>query len=675
MLTFLLTTALPAVPWAAALPDSAELFLKADKLTHEQADNVIKASGNVEIIWSAAKLYADMATYYRVEDLLTASGGVRLEKDGDTFAGDSFRLNISSQKGIIENGRIFVKENNLHVRGKEIEKTGDKDYRISDGSITSCDGERPGWQFKVDELEVTLDDFATGSNAFFYIGDVPVFWLPYLIFPVKTEKQSGFLFPSIGHSTKKGFFLETPYYWDISPSRDATFSLDLQSSRGVGAALEYRYKSLNNGEGINRGYLIYDTQQDRFRGNLELQQQINFSRDTYWRADANLSLDRDFYRDYGTLAGEYNRQYLGATAFLSHLSDTMLLTGGADYQNNLDAPDNRATLQKLPFLTLMGTDSPVGATSLYYAFNTAVTHFERDAGSTGERFALSPQLILQQAIFPGVAGRLWLGYNQRFYHASDAADADGWTESGLFEGGGAVQAAFDRTFDVNIGNTSRLKHLIVPELGYEFRERRDQGRLPFYDYDDRPAGGQMLTVSLHNYLTGKSVGKETTAYRDLLRVSLSQGYQLSGERRDLLVLVDEGHTFADTRLTAEVMPVALLTLQGDARISPYNGNLTNASAGIEAGEPKGDRLGFSWHHAKGLLDYMEGRLTLTGLQPFTFSALGRYSFDRPGFLEKLYTVEYKKQCWSLLLSYRDRVDDKEYTFSFNLSGLGEFKLL
>ncbi len=675
MFTLLLLAALPAVLQAAPFPDSAEMRLKADKLTHEQSDNIITASGNVELTWSATKLYADMATYYGDQELLIAKGGVRLEKDGDTVSGESARLNLSSKVGKIENGRIFVKKNNLHIRGEEIEKTGEQDYLIKGGSITSCDGDKPGWKFRVDELDVTLDEFATGRNAFFYLGETPVFWFPYLIFPVKTEKQSGFLIPQTGNSTKKGVYLEIPYYWDITPSRDATFTLDLQSARGAGAALEYRYKSLSGGSGTNHGYLIYDTRQDRFRGNLELKQQINFSADTYWRADASLALDRDFYRDYKTMSGDYNRQYLGATAFLTHRQDTLLLTGGVDYLNNLDAPDNRATLQRLPFLNLMGTGSRIGETSLYYGFTAAAVHFDRDVGSQGERFSVAPRLTLQQSLSTSVSGSLWLGYDQRFYHASGTTVSGDFNETGLFEGGSSVQTGFNRIFDVDISDTRRLRHLMIPELAYEFRERRDQSRTPFYDYDDRPPGGQMLVASLHNYLTGKSVRGDLTSYRDLMNLTLRQGYQLSGERRDLLVLVDEGRPFTDTELKAELIPLEWLRLSSDTRISPYSGNLTNASINMEAGDPKGDRFGFSWKHARDLLDYLEARLTITALQPFTFSALGRYSFDRSGFLETLYTAEYKQQCWSILLSYRDRINNKEIAFSFTLSGLGAFKLL
>lgn len=652
------------------LTPDGEVRLHADKLTHEQKGDVIQATGNVELNWGGSKLYSDVATYFGEQGVVNARGKVRLLKDGDILSGDSAEFDVNSRNGRVENGYMFMKKNNLHLRGAQIEKSGEQDYRMQSGSLTSCDGDNPGWKFVVDDLRVTMDDFATGRNVFFYLGDTPVFWLPYIIFPAKVERQSGFLLPKLGNSSKKGVFLDIPYYWAISPSRDATFDLDLQSKRGVGLGAEYRYLGTDGGHGYNHGYLIYDTRQDRFRGDLGLKQQLNFSMETYWRADVNLTLDRDFYRDYGLFSGEYNKQYLESTAFLSRQSNDLLFTAGVDYLDNLDLPSNAVTLQQLPFLTFMGTGSKIGAAPVYYSFDSGFAHFDRDQGGRGERFYLFPQMSVNTPLGDAVSGRIWTGYKERLYHAVDALESEGWHGSGAVEGGASLQTELGRTFAFSVGDVNSLRHTIIPELSYEFKERKSPEGLPFFDYDDRPVAGQLLTASIYNVLTAKSLHGGKVDYRDLLRLSLTQGYQLSGDRRDLLVLVDDGRVFADTRLKAELLPIPQISIRSDLRVSPYSGNLNNAFIGVEGGEAKGSRLGLSWYHARERLDYIEGRVTIADLQPFTMSAAGRYSFDRPGFLETLYSFEYRHQCWSFNLTYRDRPDNSELTFNFTLAGLG-----
>lgn len=661
-----------------SVPDrvfAGDIRVQADRLSHDQVTDVISAAGNVEIGWSGATLYADMADYYRIQNRVSARGRVRLVKGGDTLSGESAEFDMERDKGVIRKGTIFISNKNLHLTGERIERQGEQDYLIENGTITTCDSDDPGWKFKVDDLKMTVDEFAYGKNALFYLGEVPVFWLPYILFPAKIERQSGFLIPQVGNSSKRGVFLELPYYLAISPSQDLTITTDLQSKRGVGFGLEHRYLGVDKGRGENRGYLIYDTGQQRFRGDLEVKQQMNFTGDTYWRADVSLVLDRDFFRDYGTMSGEYNRQYLGSSAFLSHRYEDLLFTGGVDYLNNLDAPDNNATLQKLPYLTANGTGRKLSIAPVYYSFAAAVTNFDRDTGDRGQRLQVVPRLQLPFQGGDLFSGSIWGGYNQRFYRADAAGEADGSSQRGLVQGGGTIRTELARTFDSPLNEFDRVRHLVVPELSYAVTENGGQGDLPFFDYDDRIVGGQLLTFSLHNTVTGRTTKGDQPRYRDLLRFSATQGYQLSGERRDLLVMVDYNRAFTDTGLLLELLPGERWRLFTDNRISPYNGNVTNSVLGASAGDPKGTRASLEYHHADKRLDYIEGTVAFAGFQPYLFSTSGRYSFDRPGYLETLYSIEYKHQCWGVVLAYRDRIDNKEFSFMFNLSGLGNFKLM
>lgn len=669
IITLLIVSCLPL--FAA---ESGELLVRADRMSHDAQVDVLRAAGSVEIDWSGSRLYADMAEYYRDKGVVAAKGSVKLVKGKDTLAGEAAEFEIDSKNGVVHNGTIFMEEQNLHVSGSTIEKKGEKSYRIENGTITSCDGEKPSWKFKVDELNVDLDEFAYGKNAFFYLTDTPVFWLPYLVYPAKTERQSGFLLPTAGNSTKKGAFLEIPYYWAISPSQDLTITADLESKRGFGVQLEHRYLGRDKGFGSAKGYLIYDTADTKFRGELELKQQANLSANSYWRADVNLTLDRKFYNDYKTNSGDYNRQYLSSTAFLSQSRGDMLLTGGGNYLENLYVP-NDTTLQMLPFLTFNGTGRTLPGTPLYYTFATALTNFDRDSGDRGQRLQFVPRLQLPVAGSDLLYGSVWGGYNQRFYTAHVSGDEKTSSQAGLFEAGGTLRMDFAKVYATSFGDIERVRHSVTPELSYAVTETRNQNDLPLFDYNDRPVGGQLLTFSLLNAITGRTGKDGQSQYRDLLRFNVSQGYQLSGGRRDLLVLVDYDRPFTDTRLMLELFPAQNWRILSDNRISPYNGNLTNATVSAEVGDPKGTRAAVNYQHAQKILDYIEGKVTYADFKPFTLSAAGRYSFNRPGFLETYYSVEYKHQCWGVIFSYRDRIDNKEFSFSVNLSGLGSFKLL
>lgn len=661
--------------FAADLLAEEQLRLQADTLQNRQNEDLIVASGHVELEWGSSRLFADEATYHRGSGLVEATGNVRLLKEGDVVTGDRARLQIDARTGVLTNGTIFLKQNNLHLRGKTIEKHGDLDYRVEQGSITTCDGDTPSWRFRVDDLQVTVEDFAYGRNAYFYLGDLPVFWFPYLLFPTKTERQSGFLLPKLGYSSKKGAFFEIPYYWALTPSQDLTTELDLETKRGAGVNLEHRYLSRNDGHGESKGFLFYDWEQQRLRGELKLKQQLNFDDDSYWRADSNITIGRDYYRDYGTVSGDYNRQYLFTSAFLARRFDSVLATAGVDYTTDLYTTNNKQTLQKLPYLSVSGSGARLADTPLYVSFASSLTHFEREQGARGERLLLNPELALQGAIADGIGGRLSAGYYQLGYLADDAGSANGLGGDGVFQAAATLRASFSRVYDSPVAAFTRLRHQLTPELDYRLTERKSLADLPFFDYDDRPLGGQLLTLALRNVVTGRSDVGDTPGYRDLLRFTLSQGYQLSGQRRELLLFVDAGRPFTDTALVTELLPLPGWRLFNDLRLSPYSGNLTNAALGVEVGEQGKTSASLNYHYASDKLAYLEGKATYADFRPYLFSASARYSFDRPGFLETLYAVEYKHQCWGLQLSYRDRIDNKELTLTFSLSGLGSFKLL
>ena len=133
----------------------------------------------------------------------------------------------------------------------------------------------------------------------------------------------------------------------------------------------------------------------------------------------------------------------------------------------------------------------------------------------------------------------------------------GYHGDGLLDANISASASLDRVYGVDRRDLRAVRHTIIPELAYTFVQEKSQDRLPFFDFNDRVVGQQLVTWSLSNYVTGKYVTPPALSpdYRDILFLRLSQGYQLGGGRRDLLTLVDEGRRFTDVRVEARYTPV------------------------------------------------------------------------------------------------------------------------
>jgi LPS-assembly protein len=672
LLSYLLFSAAVA---QAAPPEaeSKQVKIKADTLSVDVPSDSYHAEGAVHLMDDGASLFADSVIYGRLSGQAVASGNVFLEKAGDTVKGDRISLNLRTRRGEVSNGELFIKKPNFRVRGKLLEKTGDEDYHVERASFTTCDGDAPSWHFEARDVKVTLDDYATARDAVFYAGDVPLLYTPYLVFPAKRERQSGLLIPKFGRSSQKGFFIDQPYYWAINASQDVTFNLDLESSRGAGEGADYRYIRARGSEGRFQEFFIYDTEQNRIRGEVNQKHLEIISPSTILSSDVHLITDRSYYRDYGDIAGEYNRQLLESSVSLDHSWQRYSVAGEVRYAEDLQAKNNDATLQRLPAISFIGAGEKVGP--FFYSLDSGFENFQRKAGVTGERLQLHPRL----SYYAKPAGLLDLslygGYQERIYNAYGAGTPSGVREVGQADAGANVSLPLERIY----GGT--LRHLLIPGFEYGFVDHRRDNDFPapgqIFDYGDRVLGQSLATWSLSSVFTGKfSEEGGAPEYRDLLYLKLSQGYQFSGQRRDLLTLVDPGHHLTDLMLESRVTPVKGAALSLDSRYNTIDGNLSTLGVGIDFKGEGTNLAAVSYRYSRHELDYLEGRVVFPVAPRFTGTVLGRYSFDKGGFLESRYALEYKQQCWSVIADYSDRPGSPQipanrgFTVNFALMGVG-----
>jgi len=647
------------------------LKVKADSITYDKKTDTYDATGKVRIDWSGVIMFADEVTLRQSDNLATAEGNVLFRKGEDTLHADRVTLDLETAKGEVSNGRLFVKQGNFRLSGEKMLKTGVDDYHVERGYFTTCDGEVPSWKFSAAELDVTREEYAVGRHAIFYIKDVPVLYFPYIVYPVKEERQSGFLIPRVGISSKKGFYLEVPYYLVVNPSQDATFYLDIQTKRGAGAGAEYRYMMRSGGFGNLNAYLIYDTDEDMLRGNFLIRHQQSFSPTLFFRADIDLTLDRDFYRDYGEVNGEYNRQYLESSAFITKHWERYSLTTELRYVENLYAVNNKATLQKLPNITFTGIKQQLLNTPFYVSLDSTFTNFHRQNGLQGQRLDLHPMLTYYTSPGGILEGAAWVGYRQRLYNTYGGDINTGFSDSGIPDVGASLSSTFSRVYDTAWGNLKKVKHTIIPEVTYSFLPQQDQDDLPFFDYNDRLVSQNMIGYSLTNYLTGKYLSDDTPAtYRDLAYLRISQGYEFSGTRRDVLTLVDEQRPFTDIRLEAKLNPTERLSFYLDSRFNPYELHFSTLDVSTDLADSEGNSVGVGYRFSRDEVRYLEGKLNISYVEPFVFHYLTRYSFDTRDFLESYYALEYKQQCWGVTVSYRERPGDESFVVNFTLSGIG-----
>ena len=653
--------------------------LSAEQLDYDGATRVFSAHGGVVMEQEGLRLTADEVLWQDSTRDVVASGQVRLTEPGGELQGSSVTANLTTGLGLVNEGQVFVRENNFHLAGAELERLGEASYRVTDGRFTTCDGAIPDWQFSAAQVDVDLGRYATAQHVWFEVRNQPLLYLPYLVFPVKTERESGFLLPRAGYSSRKGALLSLAWYQVIDRHLDATVYVDYLSRIGLGKGLEYRY-ALGGG---NRGEaLVYhvsgiDENPDSFA--LDWQHDGTLPGKVRLAADVEYVDRLEFFEDFGESADEYNRDHTVSTLLVQRNWEKLNLTGHARYIKDLEE-DNDDTLQRLPEL---GIDVPLfqlDTVPLYTRTELRATNFERDAGEEGQR------LYLRQGLGTVLKPGSWLEFNPevavygRYYHTDSGDESDVMPEYSA-----TLSTRLIRTYPLARWGIDRLQHSVEPQVSYRYIPDNNQDDLPLYDLNDRigrlnlneydQVGTlNLLEYALVNRLTARSTGADgTPVYRELLNLRLSQAYDIEEERD---AADDDPEPFSDLRTELGFYPTPATSLTLDALIRVYDGpafSRVNAGAGYADGHGNGAQFSYSYRSAEsgfGATDYLQLRLDTALLAPVYASVEERYDLIERDALEMVVNLEYRVQCWSLFLTYRDRPDSEEVLVGFALSGLG-----
>jgi LPS-assembly protein len=244
----------------------------------EKQGDLYQLHGDAEIHYRGYVLRADEVTYNSDSGEATASGHFTLDGGPND---DHIRATRGTYNLTAETGRFFEVTGTTGMRfrgnrvvltstapfafnGKVVEKTAPDHYLVFDGSITTCELPNPKWQFRAHKVLVDVGGNASITNSAFFLHGFPVFFFPYATHPVNREaRQTGFLVPTAGKSSTKGYIVGDSFYWNINRSMDATVGAEYFSKRGWSQRGEFRarptdasYVDLNYFGVLDRGIVI-----------------------------------------------------------------------------------------------------------------------------------------------------------------------------------------------------------------------------------------------------------------------------------------------------------------------------------------------------------------------------------------------------------------------------------
>ncbi len=676
--------------------------ITSDSLTYHK--NLLVLEGNCEVSNGAERLMADRIAINETTKELEANGNVKFETQEGTLSGEMVELNIEKGTGRIQGGKLFFIEDNIHLSGDIIEKTGEDTYRITSGSVTTCDGEVPVWRLGAKEIDVTLGSYARAKHATFHVKSIPLMYAPYLMFPTGSAKrETGFLMPRYHQSQRDGLGLDVPFFWAISDNMDATLYQHYMRNRGYMQGIEYRYVLDRQSKGTIRFDYLKDKggQSDFERDNI-----IRTNKDRWWvRGKVDQALPRDvaFKLDLDVISDEdylreFRRGYSGFNAsheaFLEEFRrgldeetsllrrstlglnknwETLNLYGVCRYNQNLDKSDDKdkLTLHQLPSINLVRTRQSIFNSPLLAELNSSYTNYWRSSNTTGHRFDIHPRMNLPFKFKNYLNSVYSIGFKETAYIVNRAGSDETLRRRELFDLRGEFSTEFSRAFNLKSGKAPKIRHAIQPKIVYEYIPyKKDRGNLPYFDGEDFLDSRNTIHYSLTNYLIGKIIGEGGDShYKELLRLALTQSYDFDATSRPFSDIVGE----------LELTPLDYMVIDLDSSWSPYDSKFTSYNVRSRFFDRRGDSLRLDYRYKNYRREDVDNiRQFNTDLEVRLSDVLSisggyRHSFISRTNVESRLGLNYRSQCWGIGFTYIDEYHDQRFVLTFSLPGIGEFK--
>lgn len=365
-----------------------DLQLRAKKLTYDADTTDYSAEGEVRFQDRSLLMSADRA-----------QGNADLDRC--TLDGVQYQLLASRGNGVAQ---VAVMEDADHTK-------------LTGARYSTCDLRDQQWAFSAREIVIDrVEGVGRARDVTFRVLNVPVFWFPYVRFPIDDRRVSGFLAPTIGYGNRRGLDVIVPYYLNLAPNYDATLYPRLMTDRGFMLGGEFRYLTDSSHGQFDFDYIPKD---DRAADeSAQYGQSVPDSRWWYrWRnstsiapnwgvgVDVNRVSDSRYFEDFGRGLYSSAISFLQSSAYLNGRGSWWSASIGGDSYQITDPSLSKQyqPYRRLPRATFNAEqavlgDLTAGVDSEFIAFGKSSYWLGSDASAThvqpleGQRLDVFPYL-------------------------------------------------------------------------------------------------------------------------------------------------------------------------------------------------------------------------------------------------------------------------------------------
>jgi lipopolysaccharide assembly outer membrane protein LptD (OstA) len=664
----------------------------------EKIKEMVFATGNVEIHYKDVKLFADSAELNTETKDVYAVGNVLIQMPEEVVSAEEIRLNLDSLQGNLKKGFGMIQPT-LFYEAENIERKGTGVYNFRKAKITSCTQPVPRWRLTSSRAKFKKNDYIDMWNPVFYIKKIPIFYLPYMRYPLDEERSTGFLMPQLGFSGSKGFSYSQVFFWAMKRNMDATLNFDYYSARGLGGGLEYRYLfSGGVGGQLNLYYFNFkdDPEEEssadayifRFKHNQPLP--LNFS----LVADVDYSSSFDFLREFdndfkrAVVSNRRSQVYLSRA--WSYFNFNARVSRFETYRRETDSSVIRYSLPEIGF-----SSSKIKIFSpFYFSFTSSFSRweygweseYEEGKQKRSQSLAFSPKLTFPFAAIPWLTLSSSFSSNINYYFQSYTPNTQEIVDEPLFSHNYALNAEFTGPvfYKIYYGaeGKAKLKHIIEPFLSYRYES-------PIADSDRIITPWIFYRYHYIRYgITNRFLIKKGKMPKEVFTLGLAQTFYLAPEDSPLSRYRVDGEIpeFTDISGYLRFYPARKYSLDVSAAFNPYHNTFSSLRLGANLGSPA-DSLFLRVNWYKSINPYQEKEYLGNRHQVSFFGGLKipelsleaqaevNYNIQEREMLHSALALVYNYQCLDFRLElkifyYREK-PETQFLFSFGLGNIGK----
>ena len=663
-------------------PVKDAIYLEADK-GEIRLQGTSTLNGNVIIQQNNTVFQADNALINRKDSQVIAKGNVVLSDTYFELKSPLINYNLNNSSGTINDAEYALGTEGARGKSSLIKLLDKNNLQLNKATFTSCPINKESWHFASSDIRLNKEtQIGTAKNVTFNVGKVPIFYFPWLKFPINNQRLSGFLSPSVRLQNNAGITI--PYYFNLAPNYDATVSLTTIEDRGYQINTEFRYLSKKHKGELTYNFIPNDeSYNDEKRDYFKITHKTKVNKKTNIKLDAEGVSDEEYFDDFSSSLETSTRPALERRLEILQKQDSWTFSAALEDYQVLDIDED--PYSKLPEFKLR-YEPKKGPKDLKLQVDSEITYFDKEDSITGTRADVKAKLSKKWG------KDSWyfkpsLSLSHTLYSLDNTIDESHIKrtlptfslDSGLF---------FDRDITKKTLNDSYTQ-TIEPRLFYTYTPYKDQNNIPIFDTartnfsesnqlflenrftgKDRIADTNQLTFAVSSRIQDRNNGNEIFKatigqvfnFNDR-KVTLPGGTILTGKRSDLLLELTG-------RVNDRFRLASTINLRSDDR------SISNYDLRLNYQDQKKRIANLSFRKLNTELEQISfsGALPINDKWSMVASVDQDTKNDRN--LESLLGVEYQDCCWKTRLVVKryltsDNISYENPVFiEFELKGLG-----